>query len=58
MHVKRHQVILLDPTGVRSCALEIDISESDNVILSEAYDKILKATIGITLYMKNFKELE
>ncbi|EKQ90522.1 MULTISPECIES: hypothetical protein [Leptospira] len=49
---------ILDPTGVRSCALEIDISESDNVILSEAYDKILKATIGITLYMKNFKELE
>ncbi|UNE66856.1 hypothetical protein FH588_11535 [Leptospira interrogans] len=48
----------LDPTKVRPAALEIDIGILNAEILSEAYDKISKATIGITLYMKHFKELE
>ncbi|EMF82221.1 hypothetical protein LEP1GSC188_3421 [Leptospira weilii serovar Topaz str. LT2116] len=48
----------LDPTKVRPAALEIDIGSQVSEILSEAYDKISKATIGITLYMKHFKELE
>ncbi|WP_078125866.1 hypothetical protein [Leptospira alexanderi] len=48
----------LDPTKVRPAALEIDIGPQTSEILSEAYDKVSKATIGITLYMKHFQELD
>ncbi|KGE25137.1 hypothetical protein [Leptospira interrogans] len=49
---------ILDPTGVRPAAIEIDIGNLSRSELSEAYDKISKATLGITIYIKHFKELD
>lgn len=49
---------ILDPTKVRPAAIEIDIGILSQDILSEAFDKVSKATLGITIYMKHFKEMD
>ncbi|WP_061244860.1 hypothetical protein [Leptospira noguchii] len=49
---------ILDPTKVRPAAIEIDIGNLGQDILSEAFDKVSKATLGITIYMKHFKEMD
>ncbi|EMM99852.1 hypothetical protein LEP1GSC021_1653 [Leptospira noguchii str. 1993005606] len=48
---------ILDPTKVRPAAIEINIGNLGQDILSEALDKVSKATLGITIYMKHFKEM-
>ncbi len=49
---------ILDPTKVRPAAIEIDIGILSQDILSEAFDKVSKATLGITIYIKHFKEMD
>ncbi|MFQ3854533.1 hypothetical protein ACLK29_04535 [Leptospira kirschneri] len=49
---------VLDPTGVRPAAIEIDLGNLSQSILSEVFDKISKTTLGITIYIKHFKELD
>lgn len=49
---------ILDPTKVRPAAIEIDIGNLSQDILSEAFNRISNALIGITIYMIHFKELE
>ncbi|AVV48642.1 MULTISPECIES: hypothetical protein [Leptospira] len=48
---------ILDPTKVRPSAIEIDIGNLSQGALTEAFDKISKATLGITIYIKHFKEM-
>ncbi|TQE83071.1 hypothetical protein MAL08_03400 [Leptospira noguchii] len=49
---------ILDPTKVRPAAIEIDIGILSQDILSEAFGKVSKATLGITIYIKHFKEMD